>query len=185
MNDLSLQMVLLRHIMLEIANVADIVGASRSLYKDHPDLGELHQPIGKALEFFKYLRNKYVGHFVADLTDKTFEWQPFAWHLLGSSEVKDQGVVSWFALETAINTYVDAETNHRIFDGDTDLNYPPDRTRFLNYLGETALGSLAYLKRLIELTSQYVEKPDMEKEGLQLAMQAGLTDFSYLTKGGR
>lgn len=99
----AMRIVLMRHIMLEIANVADLADISRSLYKDHPDLGDLHQSISKAMDFFKYLRNKYVGHFVPDLTDKTFEWMPFTNKLLGSTDVKAQGVVSWFALETAIN----------------------------------------------------------------------------------
>jgi hypothetical protein len=34
------------------------------------------------------------------------------------------------ALETAINTYTDAKSGHKIFNSETDLNYPPDRMRF-------------------------------------------------------
>ena len=73
---ISVRLVLLRHLILEIGNVADLAAISGALYKDNPDLGELHKPIRKALEFFKFLRNVYVGHFVPDLTDKTFEWMP-------------------------------------------------------------------------------------------------------------
>lgn len=182
---LSMRMVLLRHIMLEIANVADISIISRGLFQLHPELGSLHQPIAKSLEFFKYLRNKYIGHFVPELTDKAFEWLPFSYHLIGSEKTTDQGAISWFALETAINTYTDAETKHRIFDGDIDLNYPPDCVRFLNYLGETAIHSIAFISHLIEVTRDYLEVPDMEREGLELAMKAGGTEFSYLAKGKR
>ena len=50
-----------------------------------------------------------------ELTEKTLEWQPFANAFLGSTKLKEQFVVSWFALETAINTYADLETGHKIF----------------------------------------------------------------------
>lgn len=180
--NINMRMVLLRHIMLEIANTADLAGQSRSLYRDHPDLGDLYSLIGKGLEFCKYLRNKYVGHFVPELTAKTFEWLPQTNALLGSGELDKQLAVSWLALETAINTYVDETSGHKIFETDTDLNYPPDRTRFLNFLGETALGAIAYVIRLIEITRGYVSIPDMEKDWLELAIEAGKTDFEYLTK---
>lgn len=182
---INMRLVLVRHLMMEIANVADLATIAGALYKDHPDLGQRQSPIRKALEFFKYLRNVYIGHFVPSLTDKTFEWMPQANALLGSAELNEQCIVSWFALETAINTYADPETGHKIFDSDTDLNYPPDRTRFLNFLGETVLGSGDYLKRLIAVTRSYVEVPDLQENILPLAIAAGETDFAVLTKGKR
>jgi hypothetical protein len=181
----SMRLVLLRHLIMEIANVSDLAAISGALYKDHPDLGELHKPIRKALEFFKYLRNVYVGHFVPDLMHKTFEWMPQTYALLGSVDPNGHLVVSWFALETAINTYSDPETGHKIFDSETDLNYPPDRTRFLNFLGEAVLGSISYVTRLITVTRSYVDVPDREEAMLPLAVAAGQTDFSVLTKGKR
>ena len=178
----SLRLVLMRHIMLEIANVADLAAISGGLYKDNPDLGELQRPIRKALEFFKYLRNVYVGHFVSDLTDKTFEWMPHMNALVGRPGIEPQMIASWFALETAINTYADPETGHKIFDSDTDLNYPPDQTRFLNFLGETALGSIAYVDRLVAVANERVEVPDLNEGLLEFSMKAGLTEFAVLTK---
>lgn len=179
---MNMRMVLLRHIMLEIANVADLAEQSRSLYRDHPELGDLHRPLGKGLEFCKYLRNKYVGHFLPELTEKTFEWLPHTNALLGSREPDKQVAVSWLALETVINTYVDETSGHKIFESETDLNYPPDQTRFLNFLGETALGAIAYVNRLIEVTREYVDVPDMEKDWAELAIKAGETNFEYLSK---
>lgn len=81
-----------------------------------------------------------------------------------------------------INTYTDPSSGHKIFEGDTDLNYPPDRTRFLNFLGESAVKSLEYSARLIEVTADYVDIPDMENEWVCLALKAGKTDFEYLAK---
>lgn len=182
---LSMRLLLMRHIMMEIANVADLGSICGGLYKEHLDLSELHKPVKKALEFFKYIRNVYIGHFVPDLTDKTFEWQPFTNALVGSDDHDKQLVASWFALETAINTYADPDTGHKIFESDTDLNYPPDRTRFLNYLGETTVGSLAYVARLIQISRTKFETPDVHADMFELAKIAGQTDFSVLTKGKR
>jgi hypothetical protein len=181
----SMRLVLMRHLIMEIANVADLAAISAALYKDNPDLGELHKPIRKSLEFFKYLRNVYVGHFVPDLSDKTFEWIPYTNALLGSTDINARFGVSWFALETAINTYSDPETGHKIFDSETDLNYPPDHTRFLNYLGDTVLQSITYVERLTAVTRSNVHIPDLQENMLQMALNAGQTEFSILTKGKR
>jgi len=174
---------LLRHIMLEIANIADVSAISRAIFKDHPELGEMHAALAKPFEFFKYIRNKFVGHMVEDLTSKTFEWIPHAYSTLGKTDTAHQLILSWFVLETVINTYVDPATGHKIFGGETDLNFPPDRTRFLNYLGDAAEGSLRYAALLIEVTASYVDIPDLKNDLIPLAMKAGETEFKYLTKG--
>ena len=93
--------------------------------------------------------------------------------------------MSMFSLETAINTYTDPATGHKIFDSETDLNYPPDNTRFLNFLGETAIQSLEYSERLIEIAAGKVDIPDMKSEWLKLAKKAGKTEFRHLTKKKR
>ncbi len=182
---LGMRLLLLRHIMMEIANVADIAAISIGLYKDNPELGELHKPIKKSLEFFKYVRNIYIGHFVPGLTEKMFEWIPFANSFIGSADEGGQSAMSAIALETAINTYAYPETGHKIFSSDTDLNYPPDQTRFLNFLGETALGALAYTAHLIQVSRAQFETPDMQKDAFQLSIMAGKTEFSVLSKGKR
>lgn len=116
-----------------------------------------------------------------DLTDKIFEWMPKRTPLLGSTEPNKQWIVSWFALETAINTYAGPVTGHKIFDSDTDLNYPPDHTRFLNFLGDTVLRSIAYITQLITVTCLYADVPDQHSDMLKLAITAGQTDFAVLT----
>lgn len=158
---------------------------ARSMYKDHPELGAKHAELTKAFEFFKYIRNKFVGHLVPELTDKTFEWQPTAHHMLGKATVGDQLILSWFILEAVINTFTDPDTGHKIFDSETDLNYPPDQARFLNFLGETTVKSLEYSEQLIKASASYIELPDMEGDWLNLAIKAGKTNFEYLKKRGR
>lgn len=178
----SMRQILFRYTMLEIANVADVASISRALYKDHPELAEMHRELSKAFEFFKYIRNKYVAHLVPDLTAKTFEWQPYAYTALGKQDPGQPLVLSWWVLETVINTYTDPSSGHKIFNGDTDLNYPPDQTRFLNFLGETAVKSLEYTKCLIGVTTGYVDFPDLESDWVALAVEAGKTEFEYLAK---
>ncbi|HEX8644501.1 MAG TPA: hypothetical protein VF702_11380 [Allosphingosinicella sp.] len=179
---LSMRQILFRHVMLEIANIADVARIARTLYKDHPELGEMHVELSNAFEFFKYIRNKYIGHLVPGLTAKTFEWLPQAYGTLGRNDASHQLVLSWFVLETAINTYTGPSSGHKIFESDTDLNYPPDRTRFLNFLGESALGSLKYSAQLIKVAAGYVDVPHLQRDWISLAMKAGETDFEHLAK---
>lgn len=182
---MSLRILFIRHLILELANVADLASVSGSLYQDCSDLGKLHRPIRTALEFFKYLRNIYVGHFNPSLTDKTFEWRPESNDVVMRSGLEPSCFLSLIALETAINTYADPETGHKIFDSDTDLFYPPDNTRFLYLLGDTVLGALSYLTALIDEVRSRAGLPDYQEKMFELAMIAGATDFSVLTKGKR
>ena len=181
----GIRLMLFRHIILEIANIADLADLSRPMFKEHPDLGKLHSELSKAFEFLKYIRNKYVGHFDPELTEKTFEWQPAANSILGKKDASSSLIMSMFSLETAINTYTDPATGHKIFDSETDLNYPQDNARFLNFLGETAIQSLEYSERLIEIAAGKVDTPDMKSEWLKLAKKAGKTEFRHLTKKKR
>ena len=42
-----------------------------------------------------------------------------------------------FLIETAINTYVDQDGKHKVFESETDLMYPPDWMRFVDFLEKT------------------------------------------------
>lgn len=179
---LGMRNLYLRHIMFEIANVAEVAGMAKSLYKDHADLGEAYKKIAKGAEFFKYIRNKFVGHLTPELTAKAFEWIPHCYEVMGDTDPAKGTVLTWFILETAINTYTDPASGHKIFDTETDLNYPPDRTRFLNYLGRTADDTLAYAELLITTSAAYVTFPDLKADLIPLAMKAGETDFTFLAK---
>lgn len=182
---MGLHLLLMRHLILEIANIADLAALSRSLYKEHPELGVRHGVLRKGFEFCKYLRNIYVGHFVAELSAKTFEWLPQANGAIGATDPDRQWIFSWFALETAINTYVEPRTGHKIFDSETDLNLPPDRARFLSFLGETALGASAFAGALIAATRGHFDVPNPKAAMLELALAASKTEFAHLTKGRR
>ncbi len=58
--DHSMRQLFFRHLISELANTAELATISGAIYKEHPELGELHAPIKKGLEFYKYIRNQYV-----------------------------------------------------------------------------------------------------------------------------
>lgn len=145
-----------------IANIEELSSISGSLNKDHRDLGELQNKAKEGMKFFKYIRNKYVGHFTDDLSEKTFEWMPFSYQILGSSDLNLQAMSSWFALETVINTYTDGDKNQKIFGQDMDLIYPPDQKKFFEYLGVSTKACLEYIERLIDITRDRVDIPDVD-----------------------
>lgn len=92
---------------------------------------------------------------------------------------------NYAAVETAINTYVDDEDKHRLFESETDLNYPPDLRRYLNFLGDTVHAAISYTEKLAQIAAASAQFPNCGDEWVELAMKAGQTDFKFLSKGGR
>lgn len=147
---LPMELVLMRHLLIAVANVADLEATVRSLYQAHPELSALAGPHRKAFEFAKYLRNISVGHLNPSLSAKTLEWHPELNKTLRDSAEHALWITSYLVLETAINTYVN-EDGHRFFEGDTDLVIPDERRRFLNFLGETVHAAMAFANKLAEI----------------------------------
>lgn len=181
----ALRIVLFKGAMLAIANVADLEGTCRSLYEKHPELADIYRPKRRQFEFAKYLRNKLVGHFHEGLSAKILEWKPEVYQVLVDNLEGGATYVNYAALETAINTYVDAEDKHRFFDSETDLNYPPDHQRYLNFLGDTVHAAIAYTAKLAEVAAAAADFPNFQQEWVELSVKAGRTDFKFLSKNGR
>lgn len=182
--DFPMRLVLMRHLLVAVANVADLEASVRSLYRGHPDLNEIVGPHRKALEFAKYLRNISVGHLNQGLAVKAVEWRPELNKLLRQTEAPAFAAVAFMVLETAINTYVGAD-EHRFFDSETDLMYPPDRQRFHDFLGQTVHASLRFMELLAEIAIAEGNLADYDSVWPELATKAGQTDFQFLTKGRR
>lgn len=173
----------LKAVLVALANVADFEPALRSTYKVFPDPSASIKPIRKNLEFAKYLRNKFVGHIHPELIEKAIEWQPTLRRLVGDlHEPKVAFVVNLWLLETAINSYVDGSGEHKIFDTETDLMYPPDWGRFLSYLAVTVRGALEYLTLLIEYWAPRLVASEEQSVDLELAIKAGKTRFSFFAQ---
>lgn len=178
-----MQMVLIRSLLVATTNVADLEVTVRRLYRVHPGLGELATPHRKAFEFAKYLRNHSVGHLHAAVSVKAVEWRPELNELLKSQDINSLTFVALAVLETAINTYVN-DVGHRFFETETDLVYPPDYTRFLNFLGETTHAAMSFVDALADVAAAEADLPNWRENLSELAVKAGQTIFKFITKKG-
>lgn len=181
--DHGLRLILIKQLLVSCANVSDLEGISRALYKDNPQVGEIITPHRRNFEFAKYVRNIAVGHVNPALCHKAVEWRPELNAVLGDTREGAEVFLGYALLETAINTYVDGE-RHRMFESDTDLAYPPDMTRFLNFLGQTVHFGIAYCEALAAVAVEKAELPDFNANLLDLAVKAGNTDFKFITRKG-
>ena len=182
-DDHAMRLVLLKQLLVSCANVADLEGISRGLYKDHPELNEIISTHRRGFEFAKYMRNIAVGHVNPALCRKAIEWRPELNAVLAAHDAGADAFLSYAILETAINTFVDGE-RHKVFESDTDLAYPPDLTRFLNYLGETVHAGIAYCSALSAIAVSRAELPDYREKWFELAAKAGQTEFKFITRKG-
>lgn len=180
-------MVLLKQSLISVANFVDFEVTVRRIYINHPELSEHYELFSKECIFAKYLRNKFVGHLKQELVNKALEWNPEIRTLLTKV---DEPISAYFVnqliLETAINTYVDVEGKHKVFESETDLNYPPDNTRFLKFLTLIIRSSIEYLCKYLEIRQQELQvkldEASSFEEVLKLGIEAGKTKFSFIKK---
>jgi hypothetical protein len=175
--------VCLKNALLALANVCDFERTVRDTYKNHPELSVVVGEVKKNLDFAKYLRNKFVGHIHPELVDKAIEWKPELRYLASRlDDPKIMLVANLFLLETAINTYVDAQEKHKVFETETDLMYPPDWERFLGFLEITVRTGIRYLNHLCTTWTGEMEHPGPKEFDLELWLKAGKTKFAFLAK---
>lgn len=180
-----LTMVLFKQALISIANLVDFELTIRIIYREHPQLSQRYRQTSSEFEFAKYLRNKFVGHIKPELIEKALEWHPEIRSLLNkTSDCHVMGFYNMWILETAINSYVDSDGKHKIFDSETDLTYPPDNTRFLIYMTKIIKSGILFIEELIlamDVDYEKLSNPDFE-EVLRLAGIAGKTEFSFIKK---
>ena len=123
------------------------------------------------------------GHVNPTLSQKTLEWRPEVNTVLTKPGASAEAFLGYAVLESAINTFVDGE-RHRIFDSDTDLAYPPDLTRFLNFLGSTVHVGIADCAAVAAAALERAHLPDFNENWLELSAKAGTTDFAFITRKG-
>lgn len=116
---------------------------------------------------------------------RSASWKPELHALLTDSTVNAEIYMSYAALEPAINTFVDEQDQHRLFESDSDLDYPPDMQRYLNFLGDIVHAAIAFAEKLASIAIVYVDPPNYEENWMELAKKAGQTEFKYLSRGGR
>lgn len=178
----DLWLLVIKAALLACSNLADLEQTVRPLYQQKRDLSASISPIREELALARYLRNVLVGRINGDLVDKTIEWRPETRQIATDGGDMSGALLNLFALETAINTYVAPDGSHRLFASETDLVYPPDWQRFLDYLEKTIRGSLAYLEQLLAILVPSVPNWSDRAEMFDLYRRAGETDFCYIRR---
>ena len=137
LKDMS-SIILLKQALICIANLVDFERTMRIIYNEHRNLSSAFNEMYAEYEFAKYIRNKFVGHIKIELLTKAIEWKPELRYLIHkTNEPKIMFLYNIWILETTINSFVDSNGKHKIFNSDTDLIYPPDYQRFINFLTKT------------------------------------------------
>jgi hypothetical protein len=180
-------LLLVKQCLVAVANLADLERLVRFIYKTNPEVSSAYKVHRKAFEFAKYVRNIMVGHLDAALLAKAMEWKPELNWLLVEDNDKTTFLLNLFVLETALNTYVDGNEMHLLFDGDTDLSYPPDWKRFLVWLSEITHGGISFLEALVTALQAQLPTPPSRNgpEAMMLFAMAGQTVFKRVTKSGQ
>ncbi len=176
-------MLLLKQALLTVSNLVDFEATIRSIYKEDQHLSEKFRLHERNYKFAKYIRNKFIGHVKQELIQKAIEWRPELRYLLKDS---DEGntifAFNLFVLETAINTYVNPDGSHQLFDSETDLTYPLDMNRFLTYLSDTVRSAISYLNDLGKALGKNVEMLDPSEQKIEYWMAAGEAKFEFIKK---
>lgn len=171
----------LKSAFVSLANLADFELAARPTYRTHPEPSAIFRPLRKQFEFAKYLRNKFVGHIHPALMAKAIEWQPTLRRIAHNIEAPESMLmVNLWALETAINTYVMPNGRNRVFESETDLMYPPDWSRFVDFLEITIRGGIKYFNTFQACWEKEVLAEVLNQSELELALKPGTTEFTFL-----
>lgn len=178
-----LGVLLVKQAFIAVANLVDFELSVRPLYQAHRELSAEYKKASKEFEFAKYLRNKFIGHIKPELLEKAIEWKPELRYLLKRTGEKEvMFMYNLWILETAINTYVNSDGKHKIFESETDLVYPPDLKRFLDFLSLIVKSGIAFLSLLGETLAKSIEMADPKEQNLEHWLAAGDTQFEFIRK---
>lgn len=171
----------LKSAFLALANMVDFERTVRDLYKEHKTLSGVFCKNRRNYEFAKYLRNKFAGHVLSELIEKAIEWKPELRYLAAQMDnQKIMFLVNIFVLETAINTCVGEGGKHKVFESETNLVYPPDRKRFMDYLEVSIRSAIEYLRELCEVLTAAIEHPAHDDFDFKVWAKAGKIHFCFL-----
>lgn len=176
-------MVMIKHALVTIANLVDFESTLRPLYKENPHLSHEYKKTSKEFNFGKYLRNKFIGHIKDELLDKAIEWRPeILYDLQRTDEQNVMLVYNLYILETAINTYIDTDGKHKVFDSETDLFYTQDMTRFLIFITTIVRSGIHFMTLVGGVLLKDINILDPDNKDFMLWVRAGKTEFEYIRK---
>lgn len=175
--------ILLKQAFIVVSNFCEFENSVRSCYREYSELSDIYNSCSNEFGLARYLRNKFAGHIKQELISKAIEWRPEMRMFLDSmDDDKVMHTVNSFILETAINTYVNSNGKHKVFDSETDLMYPPDNKRFLIFFTKVIRTPIEYLSRYIEVMSPNMAEEIASSRNLEHFIKAGKTEFSFIKK---
>ena len=79
-------------------------------------------------------------------------------------------------LESAINSFVDEESQQKVFRTEIDLFYQPNQALFFNYISELNQDSIDLLNEIVRILRSKISFLD-ESQVIEASIKAGETDF--------
>ncbi|WP_293778428.1 hypothetical protein [uncultured Oxalicibacterium sp.] len=173
----------LKSVLVTLANVRDFEATARFTYREYHLPSTIYKPLRKHFDLAKYLRNKFVGHMHPELLAQALERSPLVSKILPSSRDRQMMVlINLWLLETAINTYVEEDGQHKVFDTVPDLLYPPEWEHFGSFMLSAIDGAMEYLKLLREYWGPKVALIPPAHTTREEIATAGRQRYKYLTQ---
>lgn len=180
--------ILLNNVILTINHVYDFKKDIRLLFRDNKELSDLYKKDEGAYQFFKYLRNKLVGHLEPELIEQFIIWEPVTRIIANKNNVDviQKGVFyKWVILETLVNTYLTKFKEYAENFGRSEVyfsNKKKDRLYFIHHIRETissVINTLEKQELILKNLVPNVVTLDELNERYQVACQM---EFKYLKK---
>jgi len=103
---------LIKSCLIPLDILRDSFGHFNELTRKSTELIEQSRSLKKRLNFINHLRNNVGGHLNEILLEKAVEWEPFVFHKSNQSNSEGQLTIAYKTLlESAINSYIDSESN--------------------------------------------------------------------------
>lgn len=145
-------------------------------------LNALKNKILPGLEFANHVRNKITGHIENDVISNSVQWEPTIFQdTFKDNETMQRVLLYRSVLESAINSYIDANDKHIIFKEEIDILYPDTCKLFYTYHIQLIKDSLEYLRKLKTTMNSKI----IYFHGLpaNIIKNAGETEFKTKNKG--
>ncbi|WP_338814775.1 hypothetical protein V9L05_06005 [Bernardetia sp. Wsw4-3y2] len=179
-DDLNKKFRLLKDNFLSLDNLRQSFNYFDRIIKQDKDLILRAKSLKKRLEFTNHLRNKISGHLDENLLQKAVQWEPhiFSIKCKEDSLYNSQVILTYKTLlESAINSYIDLNSNQKVFGTEIDLFYEPNRSLFFNYVGELNDNSITFLKMIKMVIEEKTDFLDFYQV-IAMCIKAGETDFN-------
>lgn len=172
--------VILKQLFVLLDNIKGITSntALNNLIKKDKSIISLRRKINKDSRFYEHIRNKIGGHLDDSIIKKTMQWHPELFAGEQTHRKDTSWILNFFLLEMAVNTYVDKEGNHKIFN--YDLDFMIQDGKFFEHLENFVSDNLQLLNKIKNKLFTIIDKFEIISWE-DLIKEAAKTDF-YINK---